>query len=697
MSKLAAALAALAALALPSLARAGDVALRVQEVPLGPRSLAAAPAPMHFNMLAAHWQGPGAVAYRVHRLHGRWTPWTTADADVAPDGGTGPWHDGNVSWTGGADGIRFRTTGRVARLRAYELWSRVTTAPTRRLSTAGSPTIVPRSGWLANEEIVRAKPAIAPALRLAVVHHTAGTNSYTPAQSAAIVRGIEVYHVQGNGWNDIGYNFLVDRFGNVYEGRGGGIDRNVIGAHAEGFNAGTVGVALIGNFGTAAPPRAQQDALVNLLAWRLDIAHIDPLSTVAYTSGGNYKFKAGKVVTLRAISGHRDTGPSECPGTAAYRLLPAIAKRVSLTGLPKIYGPSVVGALGGPVRFQARLSSPVGWTVTVADQLGKTVATGTGHGVLVDWTWTSPVGGKGLFTWTISAPGALSATGHLGVGRPVTAPPATFSLTNLLATPNVITPNADGSADSATISFTLGTPALVTAQVLDEGGAPLLTLLGEQRTAGNNSFEWGAHVLPDGRYRVVVTATALTGFRSVTKAADVVVDRTLAALQALPLTISPNGDGVDDTTTFSFALAQNVPVRVDIEQDGVVVATPFQGQLGIGPQTLDWGGLGPSGSPLPDGKYVAVVTVTDQLGDVSLSLPLTIDTTPPTLTIVDPSKLSFSLDEPATVTILVNRKTRIVHGYPAGTFTVPHAGAVYQVSGIAEDIAGNISAVVTSP
>ena len=70
----------------------------------------------------------------------------------------------------------------------------------------------------------------------AVVHHTAGSNSYTAAQSAAIVRAIELYHVKGNGWNDIGYNFLVDKYGQVFEGRIGGIERNVVGAHAEGFN-----------------------------------------------------------------------------------------------------------------------------------------------------------------------------------------------------------------------------------------------------------------------------------------------------------------------------------------------------------------------------------------------------------------------------------------------------------------------------
>jgi hypothetical protein len=690
MQKLAVTLAALAALVVPSLAHAGEVAMRVHEVPLGTRALAATRAPMNFNMLAVHWIGGGSMSYRVHRLHGRWSSWVAADADVAPDGGTGRWHEGNLDWTGAADAVQFRPRGDVRRLRSYELWSRVTAQAARHVSSTGTPSIVSRSGWGADEEIVRAKPIIAPADRLAIVHHTAGTNAYTPAQAAAIVRGIELYHVKGNGWNDIGYNFLVDRFGTVYEGRGGGIEKNVIGAHSEGFNTGTFGVALIGNYARATPPKAQRDALVNLLAWRLDVAHIDPLSTVVYASGGNAKFKAGKSVTLRAISGHRDTGPSECPGAGTYVLLPGIAKRVSLTGLPKLYSPSVTGALGGPVRFQARLSSPLPWTVTVVDQLGRTVATWSGLGAAVDWTWSSVVAGKGLFTWTIASPGARPATGTIGIGRPV--PPPALSLTNLAATPSVITPNADGSGDVMTVSFTLGSASLVTAHVLDQTGAPMVTPINEQRTAGNNSFEWAAHVLVDGRYRIVVTAKS--GTRSVTKSADIVVDRTLAGLQAMPMVISPNGDGVNDATTLSFALAQNVPVRLDILQAGVIVGSPFQGQLGIGPQTLAWDGSG-FGAPLYDGTYQATITVTDQLGDVQLAVPITIDNTAPKLALVDRATLTFTLDEPATVTLLVNQKTRIVLGEPKGTFRIPYqGGSVYQVSAEAQDLAGNISPVI---
>src|SRR5439155_7584360 len=160
---------------------------------------------------------------------GRWSAWRSAapEAEDAPDPGgretarTAAWRLGSPYWTGPANGIRYRLRGDVRRLRAYFVRSEAVAVPPRTLSIAGSPLIVPRLGWSANERIRRAPPRYAPALRLAIVHHTAGSNSYSRYQSAAIVRAIEVYHVLGNGWDDIGYNFLVDKYGQVVEGRYG--------------------------------------------------------------------------------------------------------------------------------------------------------------------------------------------------------------------------------------------------------------------------------------------------------------------------------------------------------------------------------------------------------------------------------------------------------------------------------------------
>jgi hypothetical protein len=565
-----------AALAAPAFAQAGGVAMRVQTVVPGARQLAGSPAA--FNMIA--FKGRGAISFRVHRLHGTWSPWRTADDDPA--------------WTGTSNAYQVRSSGRV---RVYELWSPVTGAPVRRLADAGSPAIVARSGWKADEEIVRGKPAYAPSVKLAIIHHTAGTNTYTPAEAAAIVRGIETYHVEGNGWNDIGYNFLVDRFGNVYEGRAGGIDKNVIGAHSEGFNTGTVGIALIGNFQSTSPPKAMQDALVKLLAWRLDVAHVDPLSTVAYVSGGNAKFRAGKVVTLRAISGHRDTGPSECPGADAYAQLPGIAKRVSTTGLPKLYAPTAVGALGGPIRFQARLSAVLPWSVTVADQQGKTLATGTGRGATVDWTWSSNMTGTGAYTWTISAPGLRAATGTLGIPHvvPPVSPPALTAV----------------SATLTNLSFTLAAAAQVTAQVHDASGAVVATVLDGKRSAGANTVAWDGTSLPAGAYRLAVTATAAG--KSVTKWADLVVDRTVSAFSVAP------GDA--GTTAFSITLAAAATVKLEVDRGDAIVAEVFAGDLPAGAVTISWDRSG-FGAPLAPGSYTAVLTVTGALGAVPHSIPL---------------------------------------------------------------------------
>jgi hypothetical protein len=677
------------ALAAPAAASAGLVSMHVRDVPLGSRSLSSVHAGAPFDMLGVHWTGSGSVEYRTRATDGRWRPWRTVDADNR----SGAWHDGDLAWTGRSGAVRFRVHGEVRRLRSFEVDSRVLATPTRATASADTPAIVTREAWRANEEIVRARPVIAPRIRLAIVHHTAGTNNYTRAQAPAIVRGIEAYHVLGNGWNDIGYNFLVDRFGTVYEGRGGGVERNVVGAHAQGFNFGTVGVALIGSFNSATPTAAQQKALVDLLAWRLDVAHLDPSSTVGYTSGGNYKFRAGRVVTLRAISGHRDTGPTECPGSRAYALLPLLIHRVAVTGLPKLYAPEVVGVLGGTLRFRARLSSSLDWTVTVTDRKGATVASGAGRGTLVDWSWPSGKAPPGPLTWVIAADGVRAATGTLGSGLPlVPAPVPALSLTGLANVPSVLAPAADGSGAGATATFTLGSAANVRGQILDAGGRVVATVLAEQRDAGPNSLSWNAATLADGRYRLVLTATAVG--RSVSKAVAAVVDRTLSSLQASLLAISPNGDGSQDATTATFTLAQAVPLRVDVLQGGALRATIYQGTLGPGPQAIGWDGT-VAGAALPDGLYQLAFTVTDALGSVRQTIPITIDDTPPALALVDRSTLAFTLSEPAIVTLLVNGQSSVAIGEPAGRFTIPFAGPVTSVVARAQDFAGNSSATVS--
>jgi len=199
---------------------------------------------------------------------------------------------------------------------------------------------------------------------VAVVHPTAGGNDYSRAEAASVVKAIQLYHVRGNGWNDIGYNFLVDRFGTIYEGRFGGTERNVVGAHALGFNSGSVGIALLGTYGSTAPSRAAQDALARLVAWRLDLAHVDPTAFTTVISAGSEKYASGLPVLLRSVSGHRDTGYTECPGNLLFARLNDLARAANAIGLPKVYEPRA-DATGRLVRIRARLSSGLAWTTSV--------------------------------------------------------------------------------------------------------------------------------------------------------------------------------------------------------------------------------------------------------------------------------------------------------------------------------------------
>ncbi len=669
----------------------GGASLTMREVPLhGERTLAAGTP--HFDMVGLHWQGTGAVQFRTRSLAGRWSGWQRAapEGEDLPNAGTAEtratvgWRVGNPYWTGSSDRIEYRLRGKVRRLRAYFVRSPELRVPLRRVSMTGSPPLIDRESWGANEAIRRAPPSYATALQFALVHHTAGTNSYTPSQSAAIVRGIEVYHVKGNGWNDIGYNFLVDKYGQVFEGRYGGIDKPVIGAHAEGFNTGSVGVAVLGTYGSSAPPPAARAALANLLAWRLDIAHVDPKSTLTWVSGGNARFASGVPVFIRAVSGHRDTGFTTCPGAALYAQLDTIARQAAGDGLPKLYAPSVRGAIAGQVRFRARLSEPLPWTVTVADATGAVVATGTGTSQDVDWTWDAATVVPGSYTWTIGAGDNLRpASGTIG------AKPVVLAITSATALPRTITPNGDGRTDFSQISYTLTAPATVTASLRGPDGQDLSVLFSQARRPGKQSFRFTAAGVADGRYEIVLSAS--DGRTTVTSVLPVLVDRTVRGFTASSLAVSPNGDGVQDELTFGFELAQAAAVKLEIAQAGKTLTSVYSADLAQGAQTVSWNPTG-----LKDGKYAGVLTATNEVGTVVHTTLFRIDTVSPDLGVLSFRGLRFRVSEPAVIRLTVNGKlvTRTVR---AGVFSFRPQGRVRSVRIAAQDAAGNVSRTLKYP
>jgi N-acetylmuramoyl-L-alanine amidase/FlgD Ig-like domain len=621
-------------LAAPAVARAGDATIVSRDLPVGAsRTTAAASAPVRFDLVGFHWQGSGRVLFRTRSVTGRWSGWrpVAPEAEDQPDAGSVEgrgrrgWRLGSPYWVGPSDRVDYRLVGDVRRLRAWYVWSPVSHTPVRTAAMAGSPQIVSRSSWGANEEILRAAPRYAKTVSFGVVHHTAGTNAYRPTNSAAIVRGIELYHVRGNGWNDIGYNFLVDRYGQVFEGRAGGIDRNVIGAHAQGFNTGSVGVAVIGNYSASAISPAAERALARLLAWRLDVAHVDPLGALNWTSGGNPKYPRGTPVHLRAISGHRDTGFTSCPGARLYARISELAREVAAIGLPKLYTPVVRGSLGGDTRFTARLSAAGPWTVTVRSTTGRTVARGTGTGSAVSWTWSSAGVAPGRYTWTIEA-GAETrpAQGTIVSSAPLPPPPPPVALVSgLTLAPSVLSSDGDGIADSTTISYSVGAKSSVTATVTDASGAVVATLLaGQLQSARRQSFSYGADGLVDGRYVLTISASGQDG-RTGAATATFSVDRTLAGLALSTPVLSPNGDGSGDTVDIGFALAAPAQVTVQVEQGGTVVATVFSGLLPAGPASVSWDGSTPLG-PAPDGPYEAAVIVQGPFGETRHALPFMI-------------------------------------------------------------------------
>jgi len=270
-----------------------------------------------------------AVEFRTSLDGESWTSWVAARRIAAdgegPDRGSiedgAPWRTmTHPVWVGEARWLQVRGVD-PGRVRASLIdsvglsrsgLSRVLTGtfaalagtPAVAHAAAFRPGVISRAAWGADESWRAGSPRYADDGRLAVIHHTATGNDYTAEDVPAILRGIYRYHTQTLGWDDIGYNFVVDRFGRVFEGRAGGTDRLVIGAHAAGHNAGSIGVAALGCYDSEACVEAAVGESViagldSLVAWKFAYHRIDPYGS---TDGGP------------TIVGHRDVGSTTCPG-----------------------------------------------------------------------------------------------------------------------------------------------------------------------------------------------------------------------------------------------------------------------------------------------------------------------------------------------------------------------------------------------
>jgi hypothetical protein len=696
---------------------AGGVELTSRDEPLGASSARVAHggervlAPRtakRFNLVGLHWRGSGDVWFRTAPAHGSWGPWRHArpEAEDLPDTGTDEaasrrgWTLGNPWWTGTATRIQYRVSGGVTRLRAHFVWSPITSAPSFRVEAAQiplAPDVITRAEWGADESIVRDSPSYADRVALAFVHHTAGAAPTSPAQSAASVRGIQAYHVHKNGWDDIGYNFLVDPFGQIFEGRAGGITRNVIGAHAQGFNTGSVGISLLGNYDSKVVAPAASDAIAALLAWRLDLAHVDPASTVTRVSAGSNKWAAGTAVPLRAVSGHRDVGQTACPGAQLYAQLSTLAADAASRGNPKIFEPKTEGSLGGPIRFRARLSTVLPWAVTVFDSAGSPVAGGSGEGKLVDWTWNASGAAQGRYTYGIEASGARPVREPLGGAVPLDLAPIGLS-------PAIVTPNGDGVTDSTDLRLAVTTTAAADVWLEDAAGGRVATLwTGRTLQPGPNRLVWRGssrtgQPVPDGRYRLV--ARASVGTERVTREAGILVDRTVGHLTVAPSAFSPNGDGRGDAVTFGWRLTRAADVRLRVLAGPRVVATLGPGRRTAGVLSQTWDGRA-GAAVAADGRLTAVLDATTSLGTRRLTRELVLDTRAPRVSSLTArlerrgTRVRFTLGEPARVTVAFG--ARIVRvSLRAGRVSLWRRVRPAAVSVAATDVAANASAPVTA-
>ncbi len=329
-----------------------------------------------FSLLGVTWKSglpDDAVIEVKSRTGGKWTSWSAIDLDLENTATEGGRPGTEPQWVGASDGVAVRIISstrqapRDLQLATIDPGNTTALTPVAFRTGVTAPSIILRSTWGADNSGKCDSPIYGSTTRGAVVHHTAGSNSYSAAESANIVRATQAYHMTGRDWCDIGYNFLVDKYGQIFEGRKGGIDKPVRAAHSGNgsVNEETMGVSMMGTFSSTEPTTAMKAAVVKLIAWRFDQVGIPANGT--YSLGG---------LTLNRISGHRNVVSTECPGAKAYAWLTS----TSSTGLRQQAAEAMASGAG------AEPAGPTGVAVT-----DKTMSS-----LSVDWATVSGAEGYKL-------------------------------------------------------------------------------------------------------------------------------------------------------------------------------------------------------------------------------------------------------------------------------------------------------------
>ena len=318
-----------------------------------------------FALAAVRWRGAAhpRIELRTRRADGRLGPWAVASGDGHEgDGVRSRDRVGEGIWTGRATALQLRATVDVPDVQlvfvaAEPTESTESTEPTAATGPAadlalpalplatptlpagpGQPPIIARRVW-AGEGHPPVKGPFYGEIEMGIVHHTENPNGYSAAEVPALLRAIYAFHVHGRGWFDIGYNYVVDHFGRIWEARQGGIDLPVSGAQAGDWNAISFGVSMLGTYTAVTPSPAALAAVERLLAWKMALSGL-PVSgsiaqVVAADGVGWTQFRTGQHVRFPRIAGHRDVDSTSCPGDALYRHLPAMRPRIErLAGDP---------------------------------------------------------------------------------------------------------------------------------------------------------------------------------------------------------------------------------------------------------------------------------------------------------------------------------------------------------------------------